>query len=101
MFANGTVGTGGPYDAVVTLNSSSAFQFSRPTSANRFDAERAIEHEIDDVMGFLYDSSNFTLDDLFSWSSPANRNDATTGTRYFSIDGGVVVCLRAPGGFVD
>jgi hypothetical protein len=89
MFANGTVGTGGPYDAVVTLNSGSALQFSRPTSANRFDAERAIEHEIDNVMGFAYITSGFTFDDLFSWSSPGNRNTTTSGTRYFSIDGGV------------
>jgi hypothetical protein len=28
-------------------------------------------------------------DDLFSWSSPGHRNTATSGTRYFSIDGGV------------
>ena len=43
MFANGTVGTGGPYDGIVTLNSASLLQFSRPTDANRFDAQRAIE----------------------------------------------------------
>jgi hypothetical protein len=89
MFANGTFGTGGLYDGLVTLNSGSALQFSRPTSANRFDAQRAIEHEIDNVMGFLYSTSSFTLDDLFGWSSPAHRNSTTSGTRYFSIDGGV------------
>src|SRR4029077_3262795 len=34
MFANGSVGNGGPYDGIVTLNSAQRFQFSRPPSAN-------------------------------------------------------------------
>ena len=74
MFANGTVGTGGPYDGIVTLNSASPLQFTRPTDANRFDAQRAIEQEIDEVMGFLYSTSAFFPIDLFSWSSPGSRN---------------------------
>jgi hypothetical protein len=89
MFADGTVGTGGPYDAIVTLNSASLLQFSRPTDANRFDAQRTIEKEIDNVMGILYSGSNFAPIDLFSWSSPGNRNFDISGRRYFSIDGGV------------
>ena len=32
MFADGTVGNGGPYDGIVTLNSSSGYQFTRPTN---------------------------------------------------------------------
>src|SRR4029077_8988421 len=51
MFADGTVGNGGPYDGIVTLNSSYPFQFSRPTTAGNFDAQRSTEHEIDEVMG--------------------------------------------------
>jgi hypothetical protein len=89
MFANGTVGTGGPYDGIVTLNSASLLQFSRPTDANRFDAQRAIEKEIDNIMGLLYSTSDFMLIDLFSWSSPGSRNFDISGRRYFSIDGGV------------
>ena len=89
MFADGTVGTGGPYDGIVTLNSATSFQFSRPTSANHFDAQRAIEQEIAKNMGLLYDPSNFYPDNLFSWASPGERNTTTAGTRYFSIDGGV------------
>ena len=89
MFADGTVGTGGPYDGIVTLNSAKPFQFDRPTSANNFDAQRTIEQEIAKNMGLLYDASNFTPDDLFSWASPGQRNTTTAGTRYFSIDGGV------------
>ena len=89
MFPNGTVGQGGPYDGIVTLNSATSFQFSRPTNANKYDAQRSIEHEIDQVIGFLYGGSEFVPDSLFSWSSPGHRNLVITGTRYFSIDGGV------------
>jgi hypothetical protein len=89
MFANGTVGTGGPYDGIVTLNSASLLQFSRPTDANRFDAQRAIEQGIDAIMGLLYSVGGFMPNDLFSWSSPGQRNNDVVGTRYFSIDGGV------------
>ena len=43
--------TGGPYDGIVTLNSSKPFQFSRPVNGNNFDAQRITEHEIDEVIG--------------------------------------------------
>ena len=105
MFADGTVGTGGPYDGIVTLNSASQLQFSRPTDANRFDAQRAIEHEIDKVMGLLYSPNDFMPDGLFSWSSPGSRNFDTSGRRYFSIDGGVTSIIdfnQSPNGsFAD
>jgi hypothetical protein len=48
MFADGTVRQGGPYDAIVTLNSAVPYQFSRPTGANNFDAQRTTEHEVDE-----------------------------------------------------
>ena len=95
MFANGTVGQGGPYDGIVTLNSARPFQFTRPTSSGNFDAKRSIEHEIDEVIGFashLNISGTYSGDlrpqDLFSWSSAGNRNTTSSGTRYFSINGG-------------
>ena len=81
MFANGTVGQGGPYDGIVTLNSARPFQFTRSTSSGNFDAQRSIEHEIDEVIGFashLNMSGTYSGDlrpqDLFSWSSAGNRN---------------------------
>jgi hypothetical protein len=92
MFANGSVGSGGPYDGIVTLNSATPYQFSRPPSASNFDAQRSTEHEIDEVMGF---GSRLNLDtdlrpqDLFSWSSAGVRNISSSGTRFFSINGGV------------
>jgi hypothetical protein len=94
MFADGTVGSGGPYDGIVTLNSSNPYQFTRPTIAGNFDAQRSTEHEIDEVMGL---GSHLNLhppgtdlwpQDVFSWSSPGVRNTTSSGTRYFSIDGG-------------
>lgn len=93
MFADGSVGPGGPYDGIVTLNSTEPFQFSRPVTATNFDAQRLTEHEMDEVIGFgsrLGQSSNdLRPQDLFSWSSAGHRNTTSSGTRYFSINGGV------------
>jgi hypothetical protein len=92
MFADGTVG-GGPYDGIVTLNSSMPFQFSRPVNGNNFDAQRVTEHEIDEVIGLGsrigHNSNDLRPQDLFSWSSAGQRNITSSGTRYFSINGGV------------
>ena len=92
MFANGTVGNGGPYDGIITLNSSVPFQFSRPTNAGSFDAQRSTEHEMDELLGLGSKLGNngtdFRPQDLFSWSSAGHRNVTSSGTRFFSIDGG-------------
>jgi hypothetical protein len=93
MFANGTIGQGGPYDGIVTLNSAAPFQFTRPTSTGNLDAQRFTEHEMDEVLGLGsrlgHPGSNLRPQDLFSWSSPGHRNITSSGTRYFSINGGV------------
>lgn len=92
MSATGTVGTGFPYDGIVTLNAASPLQFTRPASANNFDAQRFTEHEIDEILGLGSHIGSSTTDyrpqDLFSWSASGVRSQATTGSRYFSIDGG-------------
>lgn len=92
MFADGHIGPGGPYDGIITLNSSAPFQFTRPTSASDFDAQRATEHEIDEVMGLGsrlgHTGSDLHPQDLFSWSSHGVRNISSSGTRYFSINSG-------------
>ena len=92
MFANGTVGTGGPYDGIVTLNSAAPYQFNRPTTSGNFDAQRSTEHEIDEVMGLGSRLGNNLNDlrpqDVFSWSSPSVRNLTSSSTRYFSINSG-------------
>ena len=94
MFANGTVGNGGPYDGIVTLNSAEPYQFSRPLSGGNFDAQSGTEHEIDEVIGLgshLNNNNNSDLrpQDLFSWSSSGVRNITSSGVRYFSINRGV------------
>ena len=93
MFADGHIAQGGPYDGIVTLNSSAPFQFNRPTNAGNVDAQRGIEHEMDEIIGlgsYLGHNVNDLLpQDLFSWSSPGVRNITSSGTRHFSIDGGV------------
>jgi hypothetical protein len=93
MFADGTVGTGGPYDGIVTLNSSSPYQFTRPPSSSNFDAQRGFEHEMDEVIGLGSHLNTMGSDlrpqDLFSWSSAGHRNTTSSGIRYFSINGGV------------
>jgi hypothetical protein len=94
MFANGTVGQGGPYDGIVTLNSSPPvpYQFTRPINAGNLDAQRFTEHEMDEVIGFGsrlgHPVNDLLPQDLFSWSSAGVRNISTSGTRYFSINGG-------------
>jgi len=89
MNADGTISVGGPYDGIVTLNSATSFKFTRPTDANKFDAQRSIQHGIDSILGILYSFGDVMPNDLFSWSAPGQRNTETTGTRYLSIDGGV------------
>ncbi|HEY2143681.1 MAG TPA: NF038122 family metalloprotease [Candidatus Udaeobacter sp.] len=94
MFPNGNVGAGGPYDGIVTLNSSAPapFQFTRPVNASNLDAQRFTEHEMDEVIGLGsrlgHPVNDLLPQDLFSWSSPGVRNISTSGTRYFSINGG-------------
>ena len=91
MFANGSVGAGGPYDGIVTLNSSQPFKFTRPTSAGLYDALQTTEHEMDEVMALgsaIGAFGDLRPQDLFSWSAPGTRNLTNGGSRYFSIDGG-------------
>jgi len=106
MFADTSLGVGGPYDGVITINASKPLQFTRPVSAGNFDARMFTEHEIDEVLGlgshlggaapqFLYSQ------DLFSWASLNARNTSNTGERHFSIDRGlhfIVTFNQDPGG---
>lgn len=92
MFADGTVGAGGPYDGIITLNLAAPFQFARPTAVGQFDAQRTTAHEMDEVMGLGsrlgHTGNDLRPQDLFSWSSPGIRNLTSGGTRYFSINSG-------------
>jgi hypothetical protein len=92
LLANGQLGMGAPYDAIVTLNSGLQFLFTRPPAPSDFDALRVIEHEMDEALGlgsFLNTAgSDLRPQDLFSWSAAGVRNRMSSGVRYFSIDGG-------------
>jgi hypothetical protein len=92
MLPNGTIGQGGPYDGIVTLNSSAPYQFTRPPSPGNLDAQRSTEHEVDEVIGLGsrlgHNGNDVHPQDLFSWSSTGVRNITSSGTRYFSINGG-------------
>jgi hypothetical protein len=93
MFADGSLGVGGPYDGIITINSVMPVQFTRPVSASNLDAEMFTEHEIDEVMGFgsHLDSPApqfLSPEDLFTWASLNARNTSATGVRFFSIDRG-------------
>jgi hypothetical protein len=86
----------GTFDGIVTLNSGQPFQFDRTggTAPGSYDAQRSTEHEIDEILGLgsilniTGGTGNVRPQDLFSWSSAGMRNITTTGTRYFSINGG-------------
>lgn len=92
MFADGTVGVGGQYDGIVTLNLGAPFQFNRPTNSANFDAQRATEHEVDEVMGLGsrlgHSGTDLRFQDVFSWSATGVRNLTSNGARYFSINSG-------------
>lgn len=95
MFANGTVGAGGPYDGIVTLNSDETFKYTRPAVSGDFDAQTAVEHEIDEVIGLgsylggSPEGTDFRPQDLFAWSAPGHLSHSILGIRYFSIDDGI------------
>jgi hypothetical protein len=93
MFADGSLGVGGPYDGIITINSVKPVQFTRPVSAGNCDAEMFTEHEIDEVLGFGSHLDTpapqfLSPEDLFTWASLNARNTSATGLRFFSIDRG-------------
>jgi len=106
MFADGSLGAGGPYDGIITINSTKPVQFTRPVSATNFDARTFTEHEIDEVLGLGSHLGSvapqyLAPQDLFSWSSLNVRNTSASGLRFFSIDHGlhnIVIFNQDPAG---
>ena len=94
MFADGSLGVGGPYDGIITINSFKPVQFTRPVAAGNFDGLMFTEHEIDEVLGLGSHLGGpapqfLAPQDLFSWSSLNVRNTSSSGLRFFSIDRGL------------
>ena len=106
MFADGSLGTGGPYDGIITINTLYPVQFTRPVSAGNLDGEMFTEHEIDEVLGtgshIDTPAPQFLCPiDLFTWASLNARNTSSSGQRFFSIDQGfhlIVQFNQSPGG---
>ena len=94
MFADGSLGYGGPYDGIITINSLKPVQFTRPVSPGNFDGQMFTEHEIDEVLGSGSHLNTpapqyFCPIDLFSWASLNARNTSPSGQRFLSIDRGL------------
>src|SRR5437868_647597 len=94
MFGDGSLGIGGPYDGIITINSLKPVQFTRPVSPGNFDGQMFTEHEIDEVLGSGSHLNTpapqyFSPIDLFSWASLNARNTSASGQRFFSIDRGL------------
>jgi len=106
MFADSSLGVGGPYDGIITINTDYPVQFTRPVSAGNLDGQMFTEHEIDEVLGLgsHIDSPapQFLCPiDLFTWASLNARNTSANGQRFFSIDQGfhlLVQFNQTPGG---
>jgi uncharacterized protein (TIGR03437 family) len=111
--SNGATGTGGIYDGIVTINSSQPFQFARTggISAGSYDAQRMVEHEMDEVLGLksilpsstdASGNSAIMPEDLFRYSAPrlTSLTSSASATAYLSIDRGVtsIVGLNQSGG---
>jgi hypothetical protein len=88
-----TAGQGGPYDGIVTLNSAIPFSFTRPLLFGSFDAQRSVEHEIDEVMG---------LGSYLNTSSAprpcANQYEAESSDNTITGGAGVQSCPTCSGG---
>src|SRR5439155_2148114 len=89
MRLDGTIGPGGPFDGIVTLNSAQPFSFTRPLISGSFDAQRSVEHEIDEVMGLgSYLNSVRTCP---SYEAESSDNDIAGGA-------GIQSCSTCSGG---
>jgi hypothetical protein len=93
MFFDGTVGQGGPYDGIVTLNSAQPFWFTRPLISGSFDAQRATEHEMGEVMGFgsYLNTPNAPRPCANSYEAESSDNTLTGGA-------GIQSCPTCSGG---
>src|SRR6266487_2074062 len=101
MFPDGHIGQGGPYDGIVTLNSARLFSFTRPLISGSFDAQRAVEHEIDEVMGLGSYLNRNGPPPCTSYEAESPICPQPPGEECSIVAGGAVIqpCLNCSGGF--
>ncbi|MSP02201.1 MAG: PEP-CTERM sorting domain-containing protein [Acetobacteraceae bacterium] len=99
-FSNSTVVFGGSYDGAIGLNLDQPFSLTRTNGTipgGTYDIITTIEHEIDEILGIGGQGSllpNFANGnqigpmDLYRYSAAGTPTLSTSGTAYFSIDGG-------------
>ncbi len=89
---SGNIGASGTYDGIVTINASQNYSFTRPAASDAYDAQRTIEHELDEVLGLGSSSnsgqSDYRPQDLFMYKAPGAWSVVLSDPRYFSVDGG-------------
>jgi len=90
MFPDGHFGPGGPFDGIVTLNSALPFSFTRPLLSGSFDAQRSVEHEIDEVIG---------LGSHVRPAACASRYEAESADNTITGGAGIQSCPNCSGGF--
>ncbi len=104
MCADGTLGNctpgNGPYDGIVTLNSAAPFSFSRPLFSGTFDGQRAVEHEMDEVIGFG-SGLNRNGPPCLSYEAESPSCPQPPGVECTIVAGGAVIqsCFNCSGGF--
>jgi hypothetical protein len=104
MCADGTLGNctpgNGPYDGIVTLNSAQLFSFSRPLFLGSFDAQRATEHEIDEVIGLGSYLNRNGPPPCLSYEAESPICPQPPGEECSIVEGGAVIqpCLNCSGG---
>jgi hypothetical protein len=103
MFPDGHIGPGGPYDGIVTLNSGlpPGFSFTRPLIFGSFDAQRSVEHEIDEVMGLGSSLNRNATSACPSYEAESPSCPQPPGEECTIVAGGAVIqpCLNCSGGF--
>ena len=97
MCADGTLGNctpgNGPYDGIVTLNSAQLFSFSRPLFFGSYDAQRSVEHEMDEVLGF-----GSYLNNASRSRSCASQYEAESSQNTIAGGAGIESCPTCSGG---